>query len=92
MFYCQNCGAKIESAENFCSYCGFSFEEKTEFNDKDARINELEQKIARLEQKDQRIVKKTSASPFSPWMAIVPVAFVAAFMGFFILLIWIIRQ
>ncbi|MBY9013779.1 MAG: zinc-ribbon domain-containing protein, partial [Candidatus Lokiarchaeota archaeon] len=20
MFYCQNCGAKIESAENFCSY------------------------------------------------------------------------
>jgi len=92
MFYCQNCGAKIESAENFCSYCGFSFENKTESDDKDARISELEQKISRLEQKEQKQVKKYSTSTFSPWMAIVPVAFVAAFMGFFILLIWIIRQ
>ncbi|MBY8989025.1 MAG: zinc ribbon domain-containing protein [Candidatus Lokiarchaeota archaeon] len=92
MFYCQNCGAKIESTEKFCSFCGFSFQEKTEPNDKDARITELEQKIARLEQKDQRIVKKASTSAFSPWMAIVPVAFVAAFFGFFILLIWVIRQ
>ncbi|MHA1235471.1 MAG: zinc-ribbon domain-containing protein [Promethearchaeota archaeon] len=57
MFYCQNCGAKIESAEKFCSFCGFSFEEKLEPDDKDARINELEQKIARLE---HRQVKKTT--------------------------------
>lgn len=92
MFYCQNCGAKIESAEKFCSFCGFSFEEKTGPNDKDVRISELEQKIARLEQKEQRIVKKTSTSAFSPWMAIVPIAFIAVFFGFFILLIWIIRQ
>jgi len=92
MFYCQNCGAKIESKEKFCSFCGFSFEEKVESDDKDARIKELEQKIARLEQKDQRIVKKTSTPGFSPWMAIVPIAFVAVFFGFFILLIWIIRQ
>ena len=91
MFYCQNCAAKIESAENYCSFCGFSFEEKTGLDDKDARISELEHKLARLEQKDQRIVKKNSTSPFSPWMAIVPIAFIAAFFGFFILLIWIIR-
>ncbi|MHA1507607.1 MAG: zinc-ribbon domain-containing protein [Promethearchaeota archaeon] len=88
MFYCQNCGAKIESAEKFCSFCGFSFEEKLEPDDKDARINELEQKIARLE---HRQVKKTTSRVFSPWLAIVPIAFVAVFFGFFILLIWIIR-
>lgn len=92
MFYCQNCGAKIESAENFCSFCGFKFELKADSDGKDTRISELEQKIARLEQKEQNKVKKYSTSAFSPWMAIVPVAFVAAFMGFFILLIWIIRQ
>ena len=89
MFYCQNCGAKIESAEKFCSFCGFSFEVETELNDKDARINELEQKIIQLE---QRQVKKTTSRAFSPWIAIVPIAFIAVFFGFFILLIWIIRQ
>jgi uncharacterized membrane protein YvbJ len=89
MFYCQNCGAKIESAENFCSFCGYSFEKVSESDDKDARIKELEQKINRLEQSQ---VRKKSLNPFSPWIAIVPVAFVAAFFGFFILLIWIIRQ
>ena len=88
MFYCQNCGAKIESVEKFCSFCGFSFEEKIESSDKDARIDELEQKIARLE---QRQVKKTTSRAFSPWLAIVPIAFIAVFFGFFILLIWIIR-
>ena len=67
MFYCQNCGAKIESVEKFCSFCGFSFEEKTELNNKNARINELEQKIVRLE---QRQVKKTSSRAFSPWLSI----------------------
>ena len=75
MFYCQNCGAKIESAENFCSFCGFSFELKTDSGGKDARISELEQKIARLEQKEQSQVKKYSTSAFSPWMAIVPIVF-----------------
>ena len=88
MFYCHNCGAKIESVEKFCSFCGFSFEEKIESNDKDARISELEQKIARLEQKQ---VKNPISSSFSPWMAILPIGFVAAFLGFFALLIWIIR-
>ena len=88
MFYCQNCGAKIESAEKFCTFCGFSFEEKIESNDKDERINELEQKIARLE---HGRVKKTATSSFSPWMAILPVGFVAAFLGFFALIIWIVR-
>ena len=88
MFYCQNCGAKIESVEKFCSFCGFSFEVKIESNDKDTRINELEQKITRLEQKQ---VKKTTASSFPPWMAILPIGFVAAFLGFFALLIWVIR-
>jgi len=95
MFYCQNCGAKIESDENYCYFCGFSFETKTKSDDKDARISELEQKIARFEQRErreQRQVKKFSTSTFSPWMAIVPVAFIAAFFGFFILLIWVIRQ
>ena len=82
MFYCQNCGAKIEFAGKFCSFCGFSFE-------KNARINELEQKIARLEQGQ---VKKTASSSFSPWMAILPIGFVAAFLGFFALIIWIVRQ
>ena len=89
MFYCQNCGAKIESAEKFCSFCGFSFEKNTNTDVKDARINELEQKIARLE---QRQVKKTASSSFSPWMAILPIGFVAAFLGFFALIIWIVRQ
>ena len=89
MFYCQNCGTKIESTEKFCSFCGFSFEQKAKSDEKDARINELEQKIARLE---QRQVKKTTSRAFSPWIAIVPIAFVAVFFGFFILLIWIIRQ
>lgn len=89
MFYCQNCGAKIESAEKFCSFCGFSFDTNTESSDKDARIDELEQKIARLE---QRQVKKTTSSSFSPWMAILPIGFVAAFLGFFALIIWIVRQ
>jgi uncharacterized membrane protein YvbJ len=89
MSYCQNCGAKRDSATNFCSYCGFSFEERTDSNNKDAKIRELEQKIMLLEQKQ---VKKTTTGSFSPWMAIVPIAFVGAFFGFFILLIWIIRQ
>ena len=89
MFYCQNCGAKIEPETRFCSFCGFSFDEKSESEDKDTRINELEQKIARLEQSQ---IKKPRSSPFSPWMAVVPIAFVAAFFGFFILLIWIVRQ
>ncbi len=89
MFYCQNCGAKIESAENFCSFCGYSFETKLDSSDKDTRISELEQKIARLE---QRQVKKTTSSPFSPWMTILPIGFVAAFLGFFALIIWIVRQ
>ena len=89
MFYCQNCGAKLESAENFCSFCGYSFETKLDSSDKDARISELEQKIARLEQKQ---VKKTNSSPFSPWMAILPIGFIAAFLGFFALIIWIARQ
>ena len=89
MFYCQNCGAKIESAENFCSFCGIKFEINAESSDKDARIHELEQKIARLEQGQ---VKKTTSSNFSPWMAILPIGFVAAFLGFFALIIWIVRQ
>ena len=89
MFYCQNCGAKIESAEKFCSFCGFSFEKNTSTDEKDARINELEQKIARLEQGQ---VKKTASSSFSPWMAILPIGFVAAFLGFFALIIWIVRM
>ena len=89
MFYCQNCGAKIEFAEKFCSFCGFSFEKSTNTDEKDARINELEQKIARLEQGQ---VKKTASSSFSPWMAILPIGFVAAFLGFFALIIWIVRQ
>ncbi len=89
MFYCQNCGAKIEFAGKFCSFCGFSFEKSTNTDEKDARINELEQKIARLEQGQ---VKKTASSSFSPWMAILPIGFVAAFLGFFALIIWIVRQ
>ncbi|MFX0076515.1 MAG: zinc-ribbon domain-containing protein [Candidatus Hermodarchaeota archaeon] len=89
MYYCQNCGAKLESAQNFCSFCGFSLEKESEYDDKDAKINELEQKIARLEQGQ---VKRSSSKPFSPWFAIVPIAFVAVFFGFFILLIWIVRQ
>ena len=89
MFYCQNCGAKIESAENFCSFCGFKFETNTDSSDKDARIRELEQKITRLEQGQ---VKRRASNPFSPWMAIVPIVFVAAFLGFFALIIWIVRQ
>ena len=89
MYYCQNCGAKIQSAERYCSFCGYSFEEKTKSDDKDTKINELEQKIARLE---QRQVKKSTTRVFSPWIVIVPIVFVAVFFGFFILLIWIIRQ
>lgn len=89
MSYCQNCGAKRDSTTNFCSFCGFKFEEKTESDSKDAKIKELEQKVTRLEQKQ---VKNTPIGNFSPWMAIVPIAFVAAFFGFFILLIWVIRQ
>ena len=92
MFYCQNCGAKIESAQKFCSFCGFSFEVKDESAGKDARINELELKIARLEQREQGQVKKTISGSFSPWMAILPIGFVAAFLGFFALIIWIVRQ
>ncbi len=88
MFYCQNCGAKVESSEKFCSLCGFSFEEKIESDDKEARISELEQIIARLEQGQ---VKKTTSRVFSPWLAIGPIVFVAVFFVFFILLIWIIR-
>ena len=88
MSYCQNCGAKIESTEKFCSFCGFSFEKKAESNDKDARIDELEQKIARLERGQ---VKKTVSRTFSPWMAVLPIGFVAAFLGFFALIIWIVR-
>ena len=89
MFYCQNCGAKIESAENFCSFCGFKFVTNTDSDDKDERIRQLEQKIARLEQSQ---VKKRVPGPFSPWMAIIPIGFVAAFLGFFALIIWIVRQ
>jgi uncharacterized membrane protein YvbJ len=87
--YCQNCGAKRDAAINFCSYCGYKFEKKKETDNKDVRIKELEQKIVQLEQKQ---VKGTKFGPFSPWMAIVPIAFVTAFFGLFILLIWIIRQ
>ena len=89
MSYCQNCGAKIESAENYCSFCGFKFEISTDSSDKDAKIHELEQKVARLE---QRPIQKTPSSSFSPWMAILPIGFVAAFLGFFALIIWIVRQ
>ena len=89
MIYCQNCGAKLESAQNFCSFCGFEFENNADSGDKDARIRELEQKIARLEQRE---VKNTPSRPFSPWMAVVPIVFVAAFLGFFALIIWIVRQ
>ena len=88
MLYCQNCGAKRDSVSSYCSYCGFQFEEKSDSEEKDIKIKELEQKIARLEQKQ---VKDTRSGTFSPWMAIVPIFFVAAFFGFFILLIWIVR-
>ena len=89
MSYCVNCGAKIESAENYCSFCGFKFETNTDSIDKDARIRDLEQKIARLEQGQ---VKKRVPGPFSPWMAILPIGFIAAFLGFFALIIWVARQ
>jgi uncharacterized membrane protein YvbJ len=78
MLYCQNCGAKRDSVSSYCSYCGFQFKEKSDFQDKDVKIKELEQKIAQLEQKQ---VKSTRSGPFSPWMAIVPIVFVAAFLG-----------
>ncbi|MBY9020144.1 MAG: zinc ribbon domain-containing protein [Candidatus Lokiarchaeota archaeon] len=89
MHYCQNCGTKIESKENFCTFCGIKFEETPSSNEKDARIEELEQNLSILEQKQRT---KSRVPSFSPWIAIVPIAFVAVFFGFFILLIWIIRQ
>ena len=95
MFYCQNCGAKIENTQKFCSFCGFSFKVEEESDNKDARIHELEQKIARLEQvgqREQNQVKKSISGSFSPWMAVLPIGFVAAFLGFFALIIWIVRQ
>ena len=88
MHYCQNCGTKIVSNENICTFCGVKFEEKSSSNDKDARILELEQKIITLAQKRST---NSRAPSFSPWIAIVPIAFVAVFFGFFILLIWVIR-
>ena len=89
MNYCQNCGAKIESDERFCSLCGYNFGVNRSDVDKDARIAELEQKIARLEVRKQ--VEKVRTSNFSPWIAILPIAFFVIFFGFVLLIILITR-
>ena len=89
MHYCQNCGAKIESDERFCSLCGYNFGVNSSDVDKDARITELEQKIARLEMRKQ--VKKARTSNFSPWIAIMSIAFFIIFFGFVLLITLIAR-
>ena len=49
MRYCTNCGAKLEGLETFCPYCGILFEEFTEVDEKDKRIEELTRKIKEIE-------------------------------------------
>ena len=89
MYYCQNCGAKIESDEKVCSLCGYNFGEKEPDVDKDARITELEQKIILLEMRKQ--VKNVRSHAFSPWIAIMPIAFFIIFFGFVLCILLITR-
>lgn len=89
MHYCQNCGAEIESNQKVCSLCGYNLGKKESDSDEDAGITEIDPKILRSEMLKQ--LKKARVSAFSPWMAIVPIAFFIVFFGFVLLIILITR-
>ena len=92
MPYCQNCGAVIESNQKVCSLCGYNLGEKEPDSDIDARITEKVPNILYLQKEMRKQIKEARRSTFSPWIAIMPIAFFIIFFVFVISIILIIRR
>lgn len=90
MNYCPNCGSMKEENSKVCRYCGYIFEKLDINSDKDRRIRELEMKIERLE-KEQKPKSQSFQSDTSPWVFIMPIAFVAIFFLFVFMIVFITR-